>query len=244
MATTISISCPECDKRIKVSSELEGKKIRCKECGETFRVKVPADKVGPATTKGKDKPGSKPGPAKEKVKPKEPPPPKSVRDDDEESNPYDVTHLDTAPRCPHCANEMESPEAIICLYCGYNTITRHSVGMRKTIETTGGEQFLWLLPGIGAALGIFAIIGAFCYYWFQMPSDAIDKWDTIMAKPEVDGSRIKACKQEDMPFSGYLFHPMIAIWLLVFALWGIYKSARFAIKRLAYDNVAPEKLKR
>src|SRR5262249_12001216 len=56
--------------------------------------------------------------------PKAPPAKKPHQDDEDEgihANPYGVTTLDLTPRCPHCANEMVSEEAIICVYCGYNT---------------------------------------------------------------------------------------------------------------------------
>src|SRR5262249_35328875 len=61
MADTISISCPDCKKQMKAPAHLEGKKVRCKECGATFAVKAPA----PARAA----PEPKPAPAKDKVKP-------------------------------------------------------------------------------------------------------------------------------------------------------------------------------
>src|SRR3954454_23403484 len=36
MASSITVTCPECDKQLKASSEVLGKKIRCKACGATF----------------------------------------------------------------------------------------------------------------------------------------------------------------------------------------------------------------
>src|SRR5205085_12090110 len=82
-----------------------------------------------------------------------PEPPKPVRSalDEEleaDSNPYGVSTLDLSPRCPNCANELESADALICLHCGYNTQTRRWASTKKTIEHTGGENFAWLLPGL------------------------------------------------------------------------------------------------
>ena len=58
-------------------------------------------------------------------------------DDEEDANPYGVTALDTAPRCPDCANEMESEDAIICLHCGYNSRTRVKIEARAVDDVTG-----------------------------------------------------------------------------------------------------------
>jgi DNA-directed RNA polymerase subunit RPC12/RpoP len=83
-------------------------------------------------------------------------------------NPYGVTDLDLAPRCPFCAQEMESEDAIICLHCGYNTQTRSHPVVKRTYANTGGEIFMWLLPGIGCVVGILALIGFICYLWLQL----------------------------------------------------------------------------
>src|SRR5262249_10386719 len=90
-------------------------------------------------------------------------------EEDENSNPYGVTDLDITPRCPNCANPMESHKAVICLYCGYNTMTREWGGTKKTIEHTGSEHFLWLLPGLLCAFGIFLLINADIYLCLYVP---------------------------------------------------------------------------
>src|SRR5262249_58790034 len=122
MAATITISCPDCKKQMKAPAHLEGKKVRCKECGATFAVKAPA----PARAA----PEPKPAPAKDKVKPAKgggkPAAPakaaarRSVHDDpdDDNPNPYGVTDIDLAPRCPYCAHALDGEDAIICLNCG------------------------------------------------------------------------------------------------------------------------------
>src|SRR5262245_31899131 len=143
---TVTITCPECDKQIKAPAEVLGKKIRCKGCGSTFAAR--ADEAQLA------RPAPKPAPKAAKPAPKPKP-----TDDDEDANPYGVTDLDMAPRCPNCANEMESREAVICLHCGYNTLTRERARTRKVRDVTGGQHFVWLLPGILCVLLVFSLLG-------------------------------------------------------------------------------------
>jgi len=37
---------------------------------------------------------------------------------------YGVTETSLAPRCPHCAYELDPPDAKICLHCGYHMTKR------------------------------------------------------------------------------------------------------------------------
>jgi ribosomal protein S27E len=150
MAEAILIACPECDKKIHVPAEAVGKKIRCKSCEQVFVVPAPAGKQAA-------KPAAKTVPVKAPAgKSAKPPPKKPPIDDDGDGKPYGVTALDTAPRCPECANEMESAEAIICLTCGYNTVTRMKHQSRAVEHQTGGVWFWWLAPPITCA--VFALI--------------------------------------------------------------------------------------
>src|SRR5437870_3131869 len=111
-APTMVISCPQCKKPMKVPVTFLGKKVKCPACDNAFKV------TGPSGIQTKPTPGKKGAPAK-------PGAPASRNDEDEEdSNPYQLTTLEETPRCPHCAKEMESPEAVICLHCGFNTRTR------------------------------------------------------------------------------------------------------------------------
>src|SRR5262245_40920573 len=107
------------------------------------RPSPPKPPAKPADSKPSPKASAKPAPAPT------PPPPAAAADDDEDGkNPYGITDLDLAPRCPNCASEMESEEAVVCLHCGYNTLTREWGKTEKVIATTGGEHFLYLLPGL------------------------------------------------------------------------------------------------
>ncbi len=131
-------------------------------------------------------------------------------------NPYGVTDLDLAPRCPFCAQEMDSEEAVICLHCGYNTRTRTLPAVQRTYANTGGEVFLWLLPGIACVVAILTLIGFVCYLWLQLnPKDYEKVWYGAFIQPaQIWGSIVSA---------GISFF-----------------CARFAIKRLIFHPTPPE----
>src|SRR5262245_54886849 len=125
MEAAAIITCPECTKRFKGKASLAGKKIKCPFCKEAFV--VPKDIASSATGV------TAMAPAKEERKP--------IRFDDEDDNPdpYAVTALDIAPRCPNCANLMADEKAFICLYCGYNTLTRTWGKTEKVVGFVPGD---------------------------------------------------------------------------------------------------------
>ena len=169
----------------------------------------------------------------------------SLLDDEDDANPYAVTDEKQGFRCPNCANEMESVDAIICLFCGYNTVTRMSPGTRKIHETTGWDQTKWLLPAFAAILGIIALIGGLIYYHFELPYVIFDthpSWADVEKDPETEGSRVKIVKKIDL-FSANMFLPMIELWPAIFVLFMGYKLGRFAFVRLVLDPKPPEKVK-
>jgi len=45
MADTVTVVCPECDSKMKVAEEKLGRKVRCKECDETFVAEEATDTV-------------------------------------------------------------------------------------------------------------------------------------------------------------------------------------------------------
>src|SRR5262245_43044783 len=175
---TMVITCPECSTKIKVPEAAIGKKIRCKSCEHVFVVTVPKKAPAPAEREGIKKPGatSRPGKSSEGPRapkaadppapPKAPPIPVAGDADEAEGKSYGVADTDLTPRCPQCAAEMESEEAIICLNCGFNLKTREILARRKVKEMTGGDRFLWLLPGILCTLGIIIMISYWCYHHF------------------------------------------------------------------------------
>ncbi len=232
MAATLAVSCPNCKAEIKVPTELAGKTIRCKKCGTTFPVKAsPAAKSSPAKpakTAGKTAPAApaktaaKTAPAKAKPAPppeKAAPVPARDASDFEEGapNPYGVTTLDLTPRCPHCAHEMESADAILCLNCGYNTMTRQHMGIKKTIARTPTERIVWLIPGILAVVAILAIIGGDLAFWFGIK----DPWQNPNEDPNTYWLGIK-------------------VWVIIISCGIMYFLTRFAIRRLILHPKPPE----
>src|SRR5205823_7951267 len=106
MAAGIRITCPDCQHQMTVPESVRGKKVRCKECKGI--VAVPAGKpAGPA----------KPAPAKAVA-------PAALSEEDDAKVAFGVQEMSLAPRCPHCAYELDPPEAKVCLHCGYHMVKR------------------------------------------------------------------------------------------------------------------------
>ncbi len=209
MATMLT-NCPQCKKQIKVPAEVAGKKIKCKGCGTIFvAVATDASSFRPA-----DGPGAKPPASPTAAKPRKP----ADDDDDGDGTPYGVTDLDLAPRCPHCAHELESEDQVVCLNCGYNTQTRME-GRRKRIkDPTGMDWFLWLLP---AGLNIL------CFLICISELINITLGFFIMDRSEFDVYQR----------TGYNCG---ALWGSIFCIWCMYWSSKNAIKRLVFNFRPPE----
>src|SRR5262249_11257749 len=108
------ITCPACTKKFKTKEGLEGKRIKCPLCATPFVVPAVTEQAKAGAAKGK--PGDAPGTMKQQRV--------TWNAEDDNSDPYKLGEFDIRPRCPNCANLMESKEAVICLFCGYNTQTR------------------------------------------------------------------------------------------------------------------------
>jgi predicted Zn finger-like uncharacterized protein len=203
MAAATVLSCPECQTKIKVRAELQGKRVRCKNCGHTFVAPVGAPRGADRTA----------------VKAKAPPRPVRHAEEEDGANPYGVTKLDMTPRCPHCAKDMESADAIICLNCGYNTLTRESTTTKKTIETTGQDKFMWLLPGILCVLAIFASIGFYVFFLFGLQG----LWETF---------------DEDWELPSFALG--IKVWVAIILVFADFFAGRYAVRRLIMNPEPPE----
>lgn len=175
MANSITIVCSQCEKKFNASAEVVGKKVRCKACGEVFVAKLAGAKAAAA----KATVAAKAGGAKKKVVevvptevvPVEEVTPVDKGDDDDDSNPYGITDADTGHRCPHCANEMESEDSVVCLACGYNTQTRTQVKTRVVADQGFLDYALWLGPAI------FTLIASIGLVVFNVIYDLnIDEW--------------------------------------------------------------------
>jgi DNA-directed RNA polymerase subunit RPC12/RpoP len=239
MAATSVITCPECHKKFKGRQEFLGKRVRCPNCSHSFIVqKLVEDKVDSAARPAREavtapQPGSLPDDiiplaplspstpeAASAAAGEQPRPAKSALDEELEAdaNPYGVHTLDLAPRCPNCANEMESAEALICLHCGYNTQTRRTPETKKTIEHTSQERFMWLLPGLACALGVFLLFVAHLINCFAVPGMVNQENWTVMFDSEA-----------------------LRLWIgimVIGVMWGI---GYFAHRRLIFHPNPPEK---
>jgi hypothetical protein len=207
MADSSIITCPKCKKRFKGKGDLRGKKIRCPFCQEPFVV-------------GQGQPSKSPEPAAAKA-------PTAalaakVADDDEDKpsdNPYGVTAQDIAPRCPNCANEMESDTAVICLFCGYNTLTRTWGKTEKVIASTFGERFMYLLPGLLCVLLIVVDIALIVSYCLVVPYVSQGAWWS------------------------FVDHESLRLWGATFGLFILWPAGYYAFNRLVLNPTPPDKVK-
>ena len=216
MASTITVACPECDKEIKAPAEVQGKKIRCKGCGHAFVVPGPAGQSAPGKA-----PAGKAAPNKPASAPAaKAPPPKPAADDEEDDDgkAYGVTTESLTPRCPNCANEMESEDAIVCLHCGFNTRTRTQAKTRKVRHISGGQMFLWLLPGILCALGAALLITLDIVYIVKI-EDWVGTEGFLAATLNTKGTKI---------------------WGSIGVVFVVYLLGWFAVKRLIFNPKPPE----
>jgi DNA-directed RNA polymerase subunit RPC12/RpoP len=165
MADIAPITCPDCKKKFKPKADVRGKRIRCPFCTGSFIVPImdeenDDDEVPSTAIQAKgDRDAPIPLTEAATVAPGGAPPP-----DEEGDNPYGLTHLDIAARCPNCAHLMPSEEAVVCLNCGYNTLTREWGKTEKTIGISFGRHLVYLMPGLLClALMLFCIMERLYY---------------------------------------------------------------------------------
>jgi DNA-directed RNA polymerase subunit RPC12/RpoP len=185
MAATIKIACPKCKKTFQAPPTVQGKKVKCKGCGEVFTAAPKEDEEWGAIKA------------------------------------YPVDSVKDAPRCPFCAHELEEEDQIVCLNCGYNLLTRERLEPRVLEPVTGGDQFMWLLPGILCLLGVLAAVGFGVCVW--LPNTVLD-WGLDWKEWVQDGEFIK-------------------VYLSVILLFAIFFLGRFAVKRLILHPHPPDKEK-
>ena len=225
MTATISITCPSCNKNMVGPAAGLGKKIKCKACSHVFvakgeETKTPAakgvaKKPVPAPVAKNKAPAANPKQEIDKnrmMDPDDPDPGKGYG--------FEEAPAESVARCPQCAYELESAEAIVCLTCGYNLLTRTRLHMKKTYETNFMDWVFWLTPPISSTIGCLLCISFFIFLWTYLKWWWGDWW-----------------------FS----HFSIQIWFSVFAL-GRWKrpaySGKFAFKRFIYEFHPPEKVKK
>lgn len=155
MAEIPPVTCPECEKRFKPKTDVRGKKIKCPFCKSPIAVPAEAaEKKNGKAKKSEAVKAAKPQSAGKKGQPPTvtaaAPNPPPTDDDDGNPDPYGVKNVELVPRCPNCTEEM-GPHDIICLACGYNTMTRTWGKTEKTVGLTFGRHLVYLLPALGAA---------------------------------------------------------------------------------------------
>src|SRR5262245_16834004 len=192
MADTPVISCPECSKKFRGKGDLAGKRIRCPLCSHVFV--VPAQSAAAAE------------------------PRRSFIEEDEGKDPYAVRELDLRPRCPNCANLMADEKAFVCIYCGYNTLTRELGKTEISVGHTGGEHFHHLLPGLCALGGILFICLLLLFYAMIFPGLVRGSW------------------------AEFLDHESMRLWFTVPMLGVIWTLGFFAFRRLVLSPLPPPKL--
>jgi hypothetical protein len=211
MAALITIVCPDCRKEVRAPADFAGKKVRCKQCGNVFR----ADPSAPQGTIARSP--SAPPPAKAS-----PPPVASfARFDEDEDGPDQYSlQVDGAGtnRCPECANELEGPDAIICLHCGYNTVTRERLALRKVEDITERDRLLWLLPGFVCALAVLFIA-------------VIDILYAALLRPHKDASGLVK----------FLSWGGVKMWVIIGSFFVMVLAGRFAYHRLIVNAHPPER---
>jgi Zn finger protein HypA/HybF involved in hydrogenase expression len=194
----VSITCPACRKRIKGREEHLGRKIRCPNCQNSFVAEADADESAAAPLAFADDPA----PAKEKPKAKATAAvkadPKPAAPEPVEDAQYGIENIDTARRCPNCAELMANDTAIICIHCGYNTLTRTYGKTKRVYGYTTAEVFRHLAPAL-AFSAIFVVLVL------------IVLWYNTVVPPWFNGTR-----------SDWVVHESLRMWsamIVVAGLW-------------------------
>jgi hypothetical protein len=187
MAEKPVVTCPHCDKKFKAKADVRGKKILCPYCEKSF---VADGASGAIPDKAADEPaplaladddGLIPLAGDASTIPLAGKTAKVAAADEgaeevDNDNPYGVTHVDSDPRCPNCTEKMVPKNAVVCLACGYNTLTREWGKTEKTIGVSSGRQFLHLLPGMFALAGLLLYICAQVLFASPWPSWVAGTW--------------------------------------------------------------------
>ena len=210
------------------------KEIRCGTAGRYSRRATPSKATQKWRAEGRPPDedeggsyGSCPRTPPRRPQPRKPPPPPPATkakkgtidaEDEDGSNPYGVTETDLTPRCPHCAKEMESAEAIVCLHCGHNTQTRKKPEIKRVYDITSQDKTMWILPGIINIFLIFFLIGLDIFFVFGL--EKTWKW--------LDDETTEALSKG------------IRVWFVGGSMFAMWKCGRFAVQRLILTPVPPE----
>jgi predicted Zn finger-like uncharacterized protein len=204
MTATILIGCPKCKAQLRGPAGLAGRKVRCKGCGHSFLAqsgtqKVPAsssrtaseanvvggaekkqggpsaygllsDEVAKEQIENYRKGAEQPGGIQSLDGPAGKPPAKA----------YDLTNISLKPRCPHCAAELPSEDAVICMECGFDRQNRSTIKTKRTIAVTATDKLLWRLPGFLGAVVALGVLAFVAFLWLKPRSAGIDEENLAM----------------------------------------------------------------
>jgi hypothetical protein len=247
------LKCKHCGARIEVEEvdldELDdddedekprkkGKKRKEDEDDKPVKASKPGGAVKPKKKEEDAKPapkGAKPEPKKE-----EPAPAASTYqfDDDEGEGgapPKALGVVDEGqdvPRCPHCAAELDPPDAKVCKECGFNNVTRTKADFKKTWAPSGEDYFQHLGPGVIALVICIGLIVLDIICLLNMRD-----WltDTFLQKDEKDA-------QGEITF--YVKPGAFITFIWAATLMPIIGLGHFAVKRLLINNQPEEKVKK
>lgn len=215
MAATLDVTCPNCATPLKVPATLVGKKVRCKQCEQVLTVPAAAP--------------PKPAEAYQSAAQKR----HAEEDEESDGKNYGVTAESDAPRCPHCAKELDPPDAKICLHCGYDTLSRRRNESRKVYQPTFGDWAKHLAPPIVCTLVAAGLITGAVICWMNM-SDWLA--GSIIEMEEKDPITDKK--------KTYVKPWCFSLWISMVALWISYKLGKFAILRFVLHFRPPERVKK
>lgn len=235
MPATLDVSCPNCGKQLKVPAELEGKRVKCKDCQEVFAVTAPKKAGKPAAPRPA---AARPAPkAPEPPKPEEKPRSPFLDDDDEDvepgkaARPMGVIEEEDVPRCPHCAKELDPPDAVVCKSCGFNNRTRVKAETRKVVAADASDWMHHLGPAIVLLIVCIVLI-------------VVDIYCALNMRGWLEGSDLEL-DEVDLTGRKKMVVPPGAFIAFIIAISAaiIVPAGRYALRRLIFDYKPQEKVK-
>jgi hypothetical protein len=217
MSSPIDMKCPNCKKVLRIPPAVFGKKIKCKHCEHAFVVSDPNAHPSQGLAATPPAPGRAP-----------------FMDDDDDEGPSKIEVIsegDEVPRCPHCAKELDPPDAIVCIHCGFNNVTRAKAETKKVWAPSIEDWIKHLWPGI-TALSI--VIGWIVFDIISLQS--MREW--------LEGSFLEMEEKDAAGRKRYFVPPgffIAVIWTASIIV--MVPAGRFAYRRLVKEFRPPEKIK-
>jgi hypothetical protein len=233
MSSPVELPCPNCEESLKIPPAVFGKKIKCKHCGHAFVVQDPNAKPPAKSAKPAKPPKPDVKPPQASPPPPAPPaePKKPNWDDDDDNMKVELIQEEDIPRCPDCAKELDPPDAIICIHCGFNNRTRARAETKKVWAPDAMDWFMHLLPGI---IALSIVIGLIVFNTISILSMRDWLTDTFL---EMDAADAAGRKRFYVPPGAFIF------FLLVISIPVFVPSVQFAFKRLVINYRPAERVK-